>query len=173
FEGGPDSPVKGVSWFDADAYARWAGKRLPTEEEWEKAASWDPAAGKKRRWPWGDQRDMSRGNFTGRPAPVGRYPGGVSPYGVHDMAGNVAEWVQSLYRPYPGNNAPDPNYDGRFYVARGAGYRGPIESARTTYRDYHLPETKATKEAETSIGFRCAVSASNPAFQQFIRSKLQ
>jgi formylglycine-generating enzyme required for sulfatase activity len=81
------------------------------------------------------------------------------------MAGNVAEWVNSYYQPYPGNRGLDPDYGNKFYVARGGGYRGPIESARTTFRDYHLPDTKARmvskkKEEETSIGFRCAKSFS-------------
>jgi len=163
FFSNPDSPVRGVSWFDAEAYARWAGKRLPTEEEWEKAASWDPAAQRKRQWPWGDEKDPSRANFTGSPSPVGSYPRGVSAYGVHDMAGNVAEWVNGFYQPYPGNQTSDPDYGTQFKVARGGGFRGPIDSARTAFRDYHLPDTKARmvgkkKEEVTSIGFRCAKS---------------
>jgi serine/threonine-protein kinase len=176
FFNNPDSPVRGVSLFDADAYARWAGKRLPTEEEWEKAASWDPVARKKRKWPWGDEPDKSRANFTGLPMPVGRYPRGVSAYGVHDMAGNVDEWVKGLYQAYPGNSTPDPNFGSKYYVVRGGGFRGPIESARTTFRDYQPPETKARmvgKKTEllTSFGFRCAVSVSDETFQEFLISK--
>jgi formylglycine-generating enzyme required for sulfatase activity len=174
----PDSPVRGVSWFDAEAYAQWAGKRLPTEEEWEKAASWDPAAQKKRQWPWGDEKDPSRANFTGSPSPVGSYPRGVSAYGVHDMAGNVAEWVNGFYKPYPGNQTSDPDYGSQFKVARGGGFRGPIDSARTAFRDYHAPGTRArmvseTKEEETSLGFRCAASSSDSALQDNLRSKRQ
>jgi iron(II)-dependent oxidoreductase len=176
FFNNPDSPVRGVSWFAAEAYAQWAGKRLPTEEEWEKAASWDPSTRKKRQWPWGDEKDEGRANFTGRPSPVGSYPRGVSAYGVHDMAGNVAEWVKGFYQPYPGNQSQDPDYGTQFNVARGGGFRGPIDSARTTFRDYHAPGTRArmvtpTKEEETSLGFRCAASSSDPALQDFLRSK--
>ena len=176
FENNPDSPVRGVSWFDADAYARWAGKRLPTEEEWEKAASWDPVAKKKRKYPWGDEPDASRANFTGNPLPVGRYPEGASAYGAQDMAGNVAEWVQGFYKPYPGNQTPNPDYGTKFYVIRGGTYTGPLENASTTYRDYKPPGEKwrmlsPTREQESSIGFRCAVSVSDQSFQELLHSK--
>src|SRR5262249_11581792 len=99
FKNNPNAPVVGVSWDDANAYAQWAGKQLPSEAEWEKAASWDPRATDdsqqwKRRWPWGNSADAGKATFkTQHPTPAGQNPSGASAYGVNDMAGNVAEWV--------------------------------------------------------------------------------
>ena len=102
----PDlEPVQHVCHHEADAYARWRGKRLPTEIEWEKAASWHPS-GRKLRFPWGDAEPTSAhanlGQRHWRPAPVGAYPAGVSPWGCHQMVGDVWEWTSSDFLPYPG-----------------------------------------------------------------------
>lgn len=98
-------PVTMISWFDANSYAEWKGKRLPSEAEWEKAARGTDG----RRWPWGNAMDATRLNTyynIGSTTEVGRFPEGASPYGVMDMAGNVQEWVANDFIPYAGSSAP-------------------------------------------------------------------
>ncbi|HUP02040.1 MAG TPA: ergothioneine biosynthesis protein EgtB [Gemmatimonadota bacterium] len=160
----PARPVQHVSWYEADAYARAAGKRLPTEIEWEKAAAWDPEIRITRRYPWGDESpEARRANLDARtfaPASVGAYPGGRSFYGCHQMIGDVWEWTASELLPYPGFEPfPYREYSevhfGRGYrVLRGGSWATSSIVARNTFRNWDLPERR-----QIFAGFRCAKDA--------------
>jgi formylglycine-generating enzyme required for sulfatase activity/serine/threonine protein kinase len=177
FNKNPSSPVMGISWDDAAAYAEHYSKRLLTEEEWEKAASWDPATRTKRQWPWGNSADPSLANLSGQPLPIGRFPGGASSYGVQDMAGNASEWVSDYYKPYSQNQTPDPDYGTKDKVVKGGSFTFKIEDARTPHREHWPADTKAqmvgAKKNNSTIGFRCAVSANDQKLQEFLRTRGQ
>lgn len=157
----PARPVMHVSWFEADAFARWAGRRLPTEQEWEKAAAWDPARAQARPRPWGDAPATpalaNLGQRLLEPQPIGTYPRGRSFYGCHQMLGDVYEWTSSHFLPYPGFEAfPYPEYSDAFFgdtyrVLRGASWAVPEFMARNSYRNWDLPERR-----QLFAGFRCA-----------------
>ena len=159
----PRKPVCHVCYHEAEAFAAWAGKRLPTEYEWEAAASWDPAAGRARAYPWGDE-DASAAlanvdQLTFGVAPVGAYPRNVSPSGCYGMIGDVWEWTSSDFDGYPGFRAfPYAEYSEAFFgteykVLRGGSWATRPGAVRNTFRNWDYPIRR-----QIFSGFRCARS---------------
>jgi gamma-glutamyl hercynylcysteine S-oxide synthase len=160
----PDEPVVHVSFFEAQAYAAWAGKRLPTEVEWEKAARFDPTTGRSRRFPWGDEdptpAHANLGQRHLQPAPAGSYPAGASPLGVHQLIGDVWEWTSSGFFGYPGF-APFPYREysevflgGDYRMLRGGSFGTDAAACRGTFRNWDHPVRR-----QIFTGFRCARDA--------------
>ncbi|WP_164689166.1 SUMF1/EgtB/PvdO family nonheme iron enzyme [Herpetosiphon llansteffanensis] len=153
-----DHPVVEVTHDEARAYAQWAGKRLPTEAEWEKAATWDATTGHKRVYPWGDQWDANRANArdggAGGTVPIGAYsPQGDSPCGAAEMAGNIWEWTDTAYKRYPydpGDGRDFPNSAG-LRVTRGGSWSCSPDALRGANRNI-----AAANDADFEVGFRCA-----------------
>jgi iron(II)-dependent oxidoreductase len=160
----PDQPVQHVCWYEADAYARWAGRRLPTEAEWEKAARFEPATGRSHRFPWGDENPTpAHANLGQRhlqPAAAGSYPAGASPLGVHQLIGDVWEWTSSGFSGYPGF-APFPYreysevfFGGDYRVLRGGSFGTDPAAVRATFRNWDHPVRR-----QIFAGFRLAWDA--------------
>lgn len=156
----PHEPVSNVSYYEADAYAKWARKRLPTEAEWEKAAGWDEEFQKKTLYPWGDERPTSvlantMDSYLWGPSKVGSYPQGKSYYGCHQMIGDVWEWTSSEYVLYPGYESKFEEYTDKWAinqkVLRGGCYATPSMQIRNSYRNYFRPHDRILFS-----GFRCA-----------------
>ena len=155
-----NEPVSHVSFLEASAYAKWAGKRLPTEAEWEKAATLGPAPNSRQRFTWGDSDpDESKTNLFENGlwavAPVGSFPAGQTPQGCHQMIGDVWEWTTSDYVPYPGFKSEFDEYNDKWFVGqkvlRGGSFATPQIHIRSTYRNFFYPH-----ERWMIAGFRCA-----------------
>ncbi|WP_067570027.1 ergothioneine biosynthesis protein EgtB [Nocardia acidivorans] len=157
----PHQPVLHVCYFEAEAYAAWAGKRLPTEAEWEKAARFDPATGRSRRYPWGDADPTPETANLGQrhlePADAGAYPAGVSPHGVHQLIGDVWEWTSSDFTPYPGfrpfpyREYSEVFFGGDYRVLRGGSFGADEVAVRGTFRNWDHPIRR-----QIFAGFRLA-----------------
>jgi iron(II)-dependent oxidoreductase len=161
-------PVCHVSWHEADAYARWAGKRLPTEAEWEKAAAWDPAGGDSRPQPWGhrpaNEQVANLDQLAFGCAPSGTYARGESACGMRQASGDVWEWTASAFEGYRGFRAfPYREYSEEFFggpyrVLRGGSWATRPDAVSNTFRNWDHPERR-----QIFAGFRCAADVEEQA----------
>jgi iron(II)-dependent oxidoreductase len=158
----PHRPVVHVSWFEADAFARSRGARLPTESEWEKAATWDQEEGEARPYPWGGEPPVpgvhaNVDQLAPGPAPVGAYPAGASPYGCLGMIGDVWEWTASEFagypgfRPHPYKEYSEPFFEAGYRVLRGGSWATRSRVVTPTFRNWDHPQRR-----QIFSGFRVA-----------------
>jgi len=162
-------PVVGLTYYEAEAYCKWAGGRLPTEAEWEKAARWNEKQQHANTWPWGDTWDPEKcnnaddhnpaggGYRVNQSAPVGSYPQGASPYGCMDMVGNAWEWVADWSKSYPGNPKPF-DHTAAYRLVKGGCWDDGPSGVRCAYRGWYLPPSSSGTGPGDSdyIGFRVA-----------------
>ena len=161
---GDDYPVCGVSWYEADAYARFVGKRLPTEAEWEKAACWDVKTGRSNPYPWGemfpDDERCNHNNIHRGTTPINVFSAGKSASGVQDMLGNVWEWTASWFDGYQGfeyypyRGYSQAYFDGKHRVLKGGSWATRPWALRCSFRNWYYPEVR-----QILAGFRCAKSS--------------
>ena len=151
--GGAEQPVIGVSWEDAQAYAQWVGKQLPTEMQWEFAARGQA----NRKYPWGSSEpDPTRANYAdnlGMTSIVGMHEDGVTPDGIHDLAGNVYEWTQDWFLPYPAQGDLQNARETPRRSARGGSWKTGPRTLQCTHRIGLFPETQ-----DNTVGFRCVLA---------------
>lgn len=158
-------PVCGVNYYEAEAYARFVDKRLPTEAEWEKAARWNPTTGQTHPYPWGDAppstNRCNHNGLVGHTTPVDAYPLGGSASGCADLLGNVWEWTASWFKGYPGFTSypyrgySEVYFDGQHRVLRGGSWVTRPYALRSTFRNWYHPHVR-----QIFAGFRCARSIS-------------
>ncbi len=158
-----NEPITNISYYEADAYCKWAKKRLPTEAEWEKTSSWDDSTKVKTLYPWGNTEiTIEHANLletsVWHPTEVGCFPKGKSHYGCYQMLGDVWEWTSSEYALYPGFVSRFEEYTDKWAinqkVLRGGSFATPKKQIRNSYRNYFKPH-----ERILFSGFRCAVDA--------------
>lgn len=155
YDGGkPREPMRGVDWYEADAYCLWAGKRLPSEFEWEKAAR----GGDGRLFVWGNEFHREYASLGKSVQPAGSFERDKSPYGVYDMNGNASEWTASPYEPYPNSQYKDANFGKGLKVIRGGSFykreHGFMKEFMMLTHRNAAPPTIRTWDT----GFRCAKS---------------
>lgn len=155
----PNEPVCHVSYYEAEAYCKWAGKRLPTEAEWEKAACWNEETQQKTIFPWGNEKPTSENSNLLEThiwgcTDIGSYPKGISPFGCHQMIGDVWEWTLSEFMGYPGFKSGFDEYNDKWFtnqkVLRGGSFGTPKMSIRGSYRNFFRLD-----ERWLFSGFRC------------------
>jgi len=144
-----EEPVQHICYHEAEAFAAWAGARLPTEVEWEKACAWDPVRRARRRWPWGSappgEHLANLGGLGLRPAPAGAYPAGASAYGAEQMIGDVWEWTSSDFSPWPGfspmiyRRYSEPFFGPEYKVLRGGSWAVAASAVRPSFRNWDYP----------------------------------